>query len=625
MTLPSALLLAAVVATLWIAARSWTLPAFPGRTDFVLMQLSAAWWSTAVAAESMVSAPADKLFWAEMAWMGIVCTPSLWAFFLWSYTRGELPARWRMVLVTVGLATWALALTNDAHHLIYTAIRPVDATPGAALIYSHGLLFYAITVYIYAFMVMSIVVTASGIHRATPAYRTHYLGFLVVMAVPWIANAGYVTGNLTLFDLDPTAFSFLAVDGVFYWLIARRRLFDLLPVARDALLDAVPDPVLVLDGDGTVVEANPAALALAGDHAAIGRRLADLPGLSVLSTAANPVKAPAKGPGMGPAPLTLDCGGDLRSFEVTWVPLAAGRGGREVGCLLMLRDVTHRRRAEARLEDTVRRLDAARQEAERRLAAEQEAKRALNGFLSMAAHEFKTPLAIIDGAAQLLQLDAEVKAPGMLPRLEKIRRAVRRQVNILETCLADDRLSDPGFALRHDMLALPALLRNAAAAQCDAAPGRKVELDLDGCPQRMTGDGPMLELCVHNLLNNALKYSPPGSPVRLRAWSEDGSRDGGEDGRWLALSVTDRGIGIPDGERERVFDRFFRASNTGTAAGSGVGLNMVRRIAVLHGGTVTLDSRLGEGSVFTLRIPLGEPAPAEAAPCDGGMAGMPAG
>ncbi|MBK1839541.1 PAS domain-containing protein [Azospirillum sp. YIM B02556] len=605
MSLPSVLLLGAVLATLWIAARSWTLPVFPGRTDFVLMQLSAAWWSTAVAVESMVPAPADKLFWAEMAWMGIVCTPSLWAFFLWSYTRGELPARWRLVLVGVGLVTWAAALTNDAHHLFYTAIRPVDAEPGAALVYSHGLLFYAITVYIYAFMVMSIVVTASGIHRATPAYRTHYLGFLVVMAVPWAANAGYVFGNLTLFDLDPTAFSFLMMDGIFYWLITRRRLFELLPVARDALLDAVPDPVLVLDGDGTVVEANPAAQALAGDHAAIGRRLADLPGLSALSTMAFAISAPVS--------LTLDCGGTPRSFEVTWVPLTAGGGGRKVGRLLMLRDVTHRRQAEMRLEDTVRRLDIARLEAEERLVAEQEAKRALNGFLSMAAHEFKTPLAIIDGAAQILLLDAEVKAPGMLPRLEKIRRAVRRQVNILETCLADDRLNDPGFALRRDRLEVPALLRAAAAAQSDAAPGRRIELDLGDCPERMTGDGPLLELCVHNLLNNALKYSPTGTPVRLRAWSE-----GEPDGRsHLALSVADQGIGIPDDELERVFDRFFRASNTGAAAGSGVGLNMVRRIAALHGGMVTADSRLGGGSVFTLRLPL-----CEVALCQDGMAGM---
>jgi signal transduction histidine kinase len=607
MSLPSVLLLAAVLATLWIAARSWTLPAFPGRTDFVLMQLSAAWWSTAVAVESIVPTPADKLLWAEMAWLGIVCTPSLWAFFLWSYTRGELPTRWRLVLVTIGLATWAVALTNDAHHLFYTAAHPVDAEPGAALVYSHGLLFFAVTVYIYAFMVMSIVVTASGIHRAAPAYRTHYMGFLVVMAVPWAANAGYVFGNLTLFDLDPTAFSFLLMDGIFYWLITRRRLFELLPVARDALLDAVPDPVLVLDSDGTVVEANPAAQALAGDHAVIGRRLADLPGLSALSAMAATMTAAA------PGALMLDCGGAPRSFEVTWVPLTAGGGGREVGCLLMLRDVTHRRRAEMRLEDTVRRLDLARLEAEERLEAEQEAKRALNGFLSMAAHEFKTPLAIIDGAAQLLSMDAEVKAPGMLPRLEKIRRAVRRQVNILETCLADDRLNDPAFALRRDLLELPALLRAAASAQGDAAPGRRIELDLDGCPQRMAGDGPMLELCVHNLLNNALKYSPAGTPVRLRVSTEDAA-----DGRWLTLSVADQGVGIPDGEQDRVFDRFFRASNTGTAAGSGVGLNMVRRIAALHGGTVTVDSRLGEGSVFTLRIPL-----CEEALCEDGIAGMP--
>ncbi len=613
LSLPAVLLLAAVLATLWTAWRSWALPPFPGRFNFVAMQLSASWWATAAAIETIVPAPADKLFWAEMAWLGIVGAPSFWALFLWSYTREELPARWRLVPAVVGTATWTAALSNDSHRLMYTAVHPVSDVPGAALVYGHGLLFFVVTIYLYAFMVMSIVVTANGVHRATPAYRTHYLGFLVAMAVPWVANVGYVTGNLTLFDLDPTPFSFLLMGAVFYWLITRRRLFDLLPVARDALLDAVPDPVLVLDADGTVVEANPAARALVCDRQPLGRRLAELPGLSVLSFGTSAVL---------PVPLTLECDGGLRSFEATRVPLTSGgrsgggrSGLREVGCLLMLRDVTHRRHAEMRLEDTVRRLDLARLEAEERLVAEQEAKRALKGFLSMTAHEFKTPLAIIDGAAQILLLDAEVKAPGMLPRLEKIRRAVRRQVNILETCLADDRLSDPAFALRRDPLDLPALLRAAAAAQGDAAPGRRIELDLKDCPAGMTGDGPMLELCVHNLLNNALKYSPAGSPVRLRAWIGEGPGGQSE----LALSVADQGIGIPAEEVERVFDRFFRATNTGTAAGSGVGLNMVRRIAALHGGTVTVESRLGEGSVFTLRIPLRGKAL-----CEEGMADMPA-
>lgn len=611
LSLPAILLLSAVLATLWTASRSWILPPFPGRFDFIAMQLSASWWATAAAIEIIVPAPADKLFWAEMAWLGIVCTPSFWALFLWSYTREEVAARWRLVPAAVGTATWAAALTNDGHRLIYTAVHPIGEAPGAPLVYDHGLLFFVVTIYLYAFMVMSIVVTANGVHRATPAYRTHYLGFLVAMAVPWVANVGYVTGNLTLFDFDPTPFSFLLMGAVFYWLITRRRLFDLLPVARDALLDAVPDPVLVLDADGTVVEANPAARALVPGLPLLGRRLAELPGLSVLSSG---------GCTAAPVPLTRECDGDLRSFEATRVPLTSGnRGGgragqREVGCLLMLRDVTHRRRAETRLQDTVRRLDIARLEAEERLTAEQEAKRALKGFLSMTAHEFKTPLAIIDGAAQILLLDAEAKAPGMVPRLDKIRRAVRRQVNILDTCLADDRLSDPAFALRRDPLDLPALLRAAAAAQGDAAPGRRIELDLTDCPAGTAGDGPMLELCVHNLLNNALKYSAAGTPVRLRAW-----RDAGPGGQpQLALSVADQGIGIPADEVERVFDRFFRATNTGSAAGSGVGLNMVRRIAALHGGTVTVDSRLGEGSVFTLRVPLREETL-----CEEGMAGMP--
>ena len=611
LSLPGVLLLAVVLATLWTAWRSWALPPFPGRFNFVAMQLSAAWWATAAAIETIVPAPADKLFWAEMAWLGIVGAPSFWALFLWSYTREEVAARWGLLPVMVGTATWIAALTNDSHRLMYTAVNPISDAPGAALVYDHGLLFYVVTIYLYVFMVMSIVVTANGVHRATPAYRTHYLGFLVAMAVPWVANVGYVTGNLTLFDLDPTPFSFLLMGAVFYWLITRRRLFDLLPVARDALLDAVPDPVLVLDADGTVVEANPAARALVRDSQPLGCRLTELPGLSVLSFGISTAL---------PVPLTLDCDGGPRSFEATRVPLTSGSrsgrsGAREVGCLLMLRDVTHRRRAEMRLEDTIRRLDLARLEAEERLAAEQEAKRALNGFLSMTAHEFKTPLAIIDGAAQLLLMDAEVKAPGMLPRLEKIRRAVRRQINILETCLADDRLNAPDFALRRDWLQLPDLLRAAAAAQGDAAPGRRIELDLADCPAGITGDGPMLELCVHNLLNNALKYSPAGTPVRLRAWNEEGPGGGAQ----LTLSVADEGIGIPAAEVERVFDRFFRATNTGTAAGSGVGLNMVRRIVALHGGTVTVDSRLGGGSVFTLRIPLRQEAL-----CEEGMADMPA-
>lgn len=596
---PAALLLGAVLVTLWTAWRSGRLPPFPGRVNFVAMQLSASWWATAAALEILVVTPDDKQFWAKMAWIGIVGAPSFWTLFIWSYIHGELSARWRLIPIGMGLLTWGVAMTNDLHRLMYVSAIPISDQPGAALDYSHGFWFFATTVYLYAFMVLSVVVTASGIHRAAPAYRSHYVGFLLAMAAPWMANIGYVTNSALLFDFDPTPFSFLLMGSVFYWLITRRRLFALLPVARHALLDAVPDPVLVLDADGTVVEANPAALALASaPNGLIGRRLSDLPELG-------PALAERNVPpdGLQARLVSLGQGAERRAFEATRVALSSG-GERSVGHLLLLRDVTRRRRVEARLEETVQRLDSARAEAEARFVAEQEAKHALNSYLSMAAHEFKTPLAIIDSAAQLLRIEAERDAPSMLPRLDRIRQAVRRQVNLLESCLADDRLSHPTVTLRMERVDWPALLRAVAdAAPNDDAGDQPITLDLTDCPARLVGDAALLELCVHNLLGNALKYSPPGGWVDLRAWTERT-----ENGRALAvLAVTDQGIGVPPDALPHIFDRFFRAPNASGAAGSGVGLNMVRRIATLHGGTIQVDSQLGVGSRFTLTLPTAGP------------------
>jgi signal transduction histidine kinase len=167
----------------------------------------------------------------------------------------------------------------------------------------------------------------------------------------------------------------------------------------------------------------------------------------------------------------------------------------------------------------------------------------------------------------------------------------------------------------------PALLRAVAeAAPNDDAGDQPITLDLTDCPARLVGDAALLELCVHNLLGNALKYSPPGGWVDLRAWTEQT-----ENGRALAvLAVTDQGIGVPPDALPHIFDRFFRAPNASGAAGSGVGLNMVRRIATLHGGTIQVDSQLGVGSRFTLTLPTAGPDQDadQDADEDGGMAAI---
>jgi signal transduction histidine kinase len=108
------------------------------------------------------------------------------------------------------------------------------------------------------------------------------------------------------------------------------------------------------------------------------------------------------------------------------------------------------------------------------------------------------------------------------------------------------------------------------------------------------GDASLLSQVLGNLMSNAVKYSPNGAPITIT---------GSQDGAHVAVVIEDRGIGIPDTDRERVFERYYRGSNTSGIVGSGVGLYLVKTIIDLHQGSIMLDSRENEGSRFTLRLP----------------------
>ncbi|WP_207458753.1 histidine kinase N-terminal 7TM domain-containing protein [Azospirillum sp. SYSU D00513] len=235
---------AGVAVALWLVWRCWRRTPFPGRASFIGMQLAAVWWTSAAAVENHVISPEAKLFWAKMAWIGIASAPGLWAMFVWSYTQGGARRGWFHALAVFALVSWAVGLTNDAHHLMYLSAVPATADAGAPLVYEHGAYFYMATTAIYVQMMASLVIVIMAVTRAPAAYRSHYLGFLAAMLIPWMANAGYLTGTLTLFGFDGTPFALIVMGCVFHWLVQRRRLFELVPVARGLLLDVSPDPVL---------------------------------------------------------------------------------------------------------------------------------------------------------------------------------------------------------------------------------------------------------------------------------------------------------------------------------------------------------------------------------------------
>lgn len=222
-------------------------------------------------------------------------------------------------------------------------------------------------------------------------------------------------------------------------------------------------------------------------------------------------------------------------------------------------------------------------------------------FVLMVSHEFRTPLAIIDSASQLLEL--EPKLPGSaMPRVGKIRNAVQRMLHLIERCLTDERL---GTAVaRPTAFDLVAMLGGLVREMRASAVGHRFELHGFDRPVPIPGDRDLLAVVFSNLLENAVKYSPNGGTIRLDLSTGEGQ---------VAVRVADEGIGVNAADAARLFDKYFRASNAAGTTGAGLGLHLARCIVDTHGGGISVSSQPGRGANFTVRLPLARIAPALAA------------
>jgi signal transduction histidine kinase len=231
-----------------------------------------------------------------------------------------------------------------------------------------------------------------------------------------------------------------------------------------------------------------------------------------------------------------------------------------------------------------------------KLAAEQRVTQLQRNFVSMASHEFRTPLAIIDGHAQrLISMRDRLTADELSARARKMRNAVRRVTELIDNLIGSARLIDGQIELSYQPrpVDLSALLRDICHTQRELTPDAQL-LESPAPPLMVHGDAALLRQVFANLLSNAVKYSPAGGLIRVSAMPE---------GTEVAVRIEDRGIGIPESDRARIFERYFRGSNTSGIPGSGVGLYLVASIVELHKGAVDLASGDCAGSCFTVRLP----------------------
>ncbi len=232
---------------------------------------------------------------------------------------------------------------------------------------------------------------------------------------------------------------------------------------------------------------------------------------------------------------------------------------------------------------------------EKSLAAEKATNEQQREFVSLVSHEFRTPLAIIDGnISRIRRKFGEIPPEQISAALEKCGRAVRRLIDLMESVLSSSRLEAGAIAFNPVPCRMDELLREIVQNQSEISQQHEIVADIDKLSAEVQGDPKLLHQIFTNLLSNAVKYSPNASRVWIEACSSDGE---------AVISVRDQGVGIPEKELEKLFGRFFRASTAKGIPGTGIGLHLVRNLVEMHGGEIAVTSVEDEGSTFTVRLP----------------------
>ena len=250
------------------------------------------------------------------------------------------------------------------------------------------------------------------------------------------------------------------------------------------------------------------------------------------------------------------------------------------------------------LKETLAELEASKEDLNKALKTERELGDLKSRFVTLASHEFRTPLSAILSSASLIgKYNREGDESKRKKHVDRIKEAVGNMREILEDFLSLGRLEEGQIDVNMEELSggelKGELSRVVASMDQLHKPGQEIKVgpsELDA----VKVDKRLMANIVSNLLSNAIKFSPENSPIYLKYEKRDGT---------FFFSIKDSGIGIPEEDQQHLFQRFFRAKNASNIQGTGLGLNIVAKYLELMGGKISCESAIGEGTTFVVEIP----------------------
>ncbi|MCC6538840.1 MAG: response regulator [Bryobacterales bacterium] len=535
---------------------NWTTRRLPGRLPLLAVEASICLWNIGRVLQPLaLDLPAARLALAVGDGGAYLLGPS--GFWLASHLSGRRPrhpAWWGLALF--GLPLWAMAATLAG---LPSVQRWVGAPDGSGEIPSQpGPLFLPLMLQFNLLAAGALLLSFGEIRRGQHAQRMRALTLSVSVAAPWALFSIIRYGLLPLpHGVVPIVCGFLAavVHGVdrYYTGIA------ISPLARDLVIESMPDGMLVSSPDGLLADYNPAAARLLWlNRGQLGQ----------------PVRPLVESLRRAPGPPQV---------EISEVPLV--KGGEEVGTVHLLRDVTESRRIERELREASE--------------SAQRAARVQSEFLANMSHEIRTPLTGILGLSRLMAAETGPPEASQRRYAAIVRDSAETLQNITDDILDLSKIEAGLMRIAPQPVQVALLVEETVELYQETARRQQLELRFAVArdfPAWVLADGLRIRQLLRNLVSNAIKFTSSGSVDIALAHGS---------GYW-SLTVTDTGIGFDPAVAESLFERFIQAdaSLARRFGGTGLGLPISKKLVELMGGEIGASSQPGQGAQFWFRIPL---------------------
>jgi PAS domain S-box-containing protein len=585
------LVLVAAVASV-LTSIAWRHRSTPGAPAFALLMLTVVVWSFAYALELSSATLPAKLLWTRVEYLGIVVLPAAWFAFACQYTGHEswMGRRAIALLAIEPLLILLLIWTNEHHGLFWRMVALAPGDPLFAWRSTRGIAYWIHAGYTYLVLLSGTILLIGTFIRSPGMYRGQAAWLLLAALVPWVSNGLYLAGLNPLAPLELTPFAFLVTGLVIAWAVFRFHLLEIVPVARDRVLEEIEEGMLVLDGDNRIADINPAACQLIGRSA---RESIGQPAATILArwpaaiTQYRQIVATHE-------ELTIVEGARARCFDLRISSLRTYRG-HVGGRVIVIHDITERKEAEVALAQAKETAEAA--------------SRVKSAFLTNMSHELRTPLTIILGLAELLHVgEYGTLSPEQKEIMDRILRSCQDLLFLINDVLDMSKIEAGKLELHLEDVDITAQVDAVVARLGSLIEERGNTLTV----RYPTGLGTMrtdtTRLCqvLFNLLHNANRFTTRG-PITLNVTVEatNGSNSTPLRVQFVVFQVSDTGIGMSPEQQQQLFRPFTQVDSSMTRkyGGAGLGLALSHSFCQMLGGDIQVQSALGQGSTFTIRLP----------------------